>query len=275
VTTATASMRALPGDDLRRLWSLTWILAVTEWRLRFYGSVLGYLWSLARPFALFGVIYVVFSEFANFGEGVPYYAAYILLALVLFQFFIEVTTTSVRSLVERENLLRKVPFPRLAVPFSVALTALFNLGMTLIAVAIFAAASGVTPRWSWLELPVLVLILLVFALGTGMLLSVLYVRHRDIQPIWEVVSQALFYASPVLYVATMIPEDIQRPYHVNPLAALLTEMRAAVIDPQAAHAWVAIGGAERLLIPGAIVAGTFALGWWAFNRAAPRIAEHL
>ena len=83
-----------------------------------------------------------------------------------------------------------------------------------------------------------------------MLLSVLYVRHRDIQPIWEVVSQALFYASPVLYVATMIPENIQRPYHANPLAALLTEMRAALIDPEAAHVWVAIGGAERLLLPG-------------------------
>ena len=90
VTTAAASTRAFQGDDLRRLWSLTWMLAVTEWRLRFYGSVLGYVWSLARPFALFGVIYVVFSEFAEFGEGVPYYAAYILFALVLFQFFIEV-----------------------------------------------------------------------------------------------------------------------------------------------------------------------------------------
>ena len=109
MTTAAANTRAFPGDDLRRLWSLTWILAITEWRLRFYGSVLGYVWSLARPFALFGVIYVVFSEFANFGEGVPYYGAYILFALVLFQFFIEVTTTSVRSLVDRRTCCARCP----------------------------------------------------------------------------------------------------------------------------------------------------------------------
>ena len=250
--------------------------AVTEWRLRFYGSVLGYVWSLARPFALFGVIFVVFSEFANFGEGGPYHAAYILLALVLFQFFIEVTTTSVRSLVERENLLRKVPFP--AARRTVLSSAHSALQPRHDADRRRDLRRGLRGRrrdGAGSLLPVLVLILLVFALGAGMLLSVLYVRHRDIQPIWEVVSQALFYASPVLYVATMIPEDIQRPYHLNPLAALLTEMRASVIDPQAAHVWVAIGGAERLLLPGGIVVGTFALGWWAFNRAAPRIAEHL
>ena len=251
------------------------MLAVTEWRLKFYGSVFGYFWSLARPFALFGVIYVVFSEFAEFGDGIPNYAAYILFALVLFQFFIEITNASVQSLVDRENLIRKVRFPRLAVPLSVALTALFNLGMTLVAVLVFALVSGVRPTWTWLELPLLMLVLLAFALGTGMLLSVLFVRYRDVKPIWEVIAQALFYASPVLYVTTMVPASFQVEYLMNPIAAVLTEMRAAVIDPRAPHVWDAIGGAERLLIPGAIVAGAFALGWWAFNRAAPRIAEHL
>jgi ABC-2 type transport system permease protein len=273
---AVATDRArFEGRNPRRLWSLTWMLAVTEWRLKFYGSVFGYFWSLARPFALFGVIYVVFTEFAKFGEGVPNYGAYILFALVLFQFFIEITTTSVQSLVDRENLIRKVRFPRLAVPFSVALTALFNLGMTLVAVLVFALASGVRPTWTWFELPLLVLVLLVFALGTGMLLSVLYVRYRDVKPIWDVVSQALFYASPVLYVTTMVPANVQGAYQTNPIATVLTEMRAAIIDPSAAHVWDSIGAAERLLVPAAIVAGAFALGWWAFNRAAPRIAEHL
>jgi ABC-2 type transport system permease protein len=275
VTTVAADRARFEGRNPRRLWSLTWMLAVTEWRLKFYGSVFGYLWSLARPFALFGVIYVVFTQFAKFGEGVPNYGAYILFALVLFQFFIEITTTSVQSLVDRENLIRKVRFPRLAVPFSVALTALFNLGMTLVAVLVFALASGVRPAWTWLELPLLVLVLLVFALGTGMLLSVLYVRYRDVKPIWDVVSQALFYASPVLYVTTMVPASAQGAYQTNPIAAVLTEMRAAIVDPEAAHVWDSIGAPERLLIPAAIVAGAFALGWWAFNRAAPRIAEHL
>jgi ABC-2 type transport system permease protein len=275
VTTASLRRIAAPGEDFRRLWSLTWTMAVTDWQLRFYGSFFGYLWSLARPFALFGVIYVVFAEFAQLGDDVPYYPVYILFALVLFQFFTEITNTSVQSLVARENLLRKVRFPRLAVPLSIALTALFNLGMTLIAVAIFAVASGVTPTWGWLELPLLVAILLVFALGLGMMLSVLFVRYRDVQPIWDVVSQALFYASPVLYVATMVPEEFQRAYLANPIAAVLTAMRHAVIDPSARPVWEAIGGTERLLVPGGIVVAAFALGWWMFKREAPRIAENL
>jgi ABC-2 type transport system permease protein len=272
-----ASLRRAPqsGEDVRRLASLTWTLAVTEWRLRFYGSFFGYLWSLARPFALFGVIYVVFAEFAKLGDDVPHYAVYVLFSLVLFQFFAEIATGSVQSLVARENLLRKVRFPRLAVPLSIALTALFNLGMTLIAVVVFAVASGVEPRWTWLEMPLLVAILLVFALGLGMLLSVLYVRYRDVQPIWDVVSQALFYASPVLYVATMVPEQFQRAYLANPIASVLTQMRYAVIDPTARPLSEAIGDPVRILLPAGIVIVTFALGWWAFRRAAPRIAENL
>jgi ABC-2 type transport system permease protein len=261
--------------ETRRMWSLTWTLAVTEWRLRFYGSFLGYVWSLARPFALFGVIYTVFAEFAKLGDQVPGYPVYILFALVLFGFFAEITTGSVQSLVARENMLRKVRFPRLVIPLSLALTALFNLGATLIAVVIFAIASGIYPTWTWLELPLLVGVLLVFAMGLGMLLSVLYVRYRDMQPIWDVTSQALFYASPVIYVATMVPASFQRAYLANPIATVLTQMRYAIVDHDAAPVWEAIGGGWRLVVPLGIAFGAFALGWWVFNRAAPRIAEHL
>jgi ABC-2 type transport system permease protein len=275
VSTATVRRFGAPSDNARRLWSLTWTLAVTDWRLRFYGSFLGYLWSLARPFALFGVIYLVFSEFARLGDNVPGYAVYILFSLVLFQFFTEITSGSVQSLVARENMLRKIRFPTLVIPMSIALTALFNLGMTLVAVVIFAIASGVYPTLGWLELPLLVAVLLVFACGLGMLLSVLYVRYRDVQPIWDVASQALFYASPVLYVATMVPSDFQRAYLSNPIASVLTEMRAAVVDPDALHVWDAIGNPVRILVPLGIVFLVAAGGAWAFRHEAPRIAENL
>jgi ABC-2 type transport system permease protein len=275
VTTATLRRVGAPRDDLRRLWSLTWTLAVTEWRLKFYGSFLGCLWSLARPFALFGVIYLVFSEFANLGDNVPGYAVYILFSLVMFQFFAEIATGSVQSLVAQENLLRKIRFPALVIPMSISLTALFNLGMTLIAVALFAILSGIYPTWTWLEMPLLVAVLLAFACGLGMLMSVLYVRYRDVQPIWDVTSQALFYASPVLYVATMVPADFQRAYLSNPIASVLTELRAAVVDPGAPHVWEAIGDPIRILVPIGIVIVAVALGTWVFRREAPRIAENL
>jgi ABC-2 type transport system permease protein len=275
VTAVAVDAPARSRGELRRIASLTWTLAVTEWRLRFYGSFLGYLWSLARPFALFGVIYLVFSEFAKLGDDVPGYAVYILFSLVLFQFFGEIVGGCVQSLVARENLLRKIRFPVLVIPFSIALTALFNLAMTLVAVIIFALASGIYPRWTWLELPVLIGVLLVFAGGLGMLLSVLYVRYRDIQPIWDVTSQALFYASPVLYVATMVPAHFQQAYLSNPIATVLTEMRHAIVDPTARHVWYAIGDPVRMIVPVGIVVLAVVLGTVVFRRAAPRIAENL
>lgn len=267
-----------PGSrmrDPRRVLSLAWTLAFTDWKLRFYGSALGYVWSLVRPFAFFGVVYFVFTEIANLGDDVKFYGPYILMAMVLFQFFGEIVGQSVTCLVARENLLRKMRFPRLVIPLAVIITALLNLSMTLVAVMIFAIIAGVTPHWGWFEIPLLVGLLGLFGSGIGMLFSVLFIRYRDIQPIWEVVSQMLFYASPILYVATLVPEEYQRPYVANPLATVLTEMRHAMLDPTAAGAAEAIGGWARLLIPLGIIFGSFVLGVWVFRRQAPRIAEHL
>ena len=265
----------LVGSDARRFFTLTWTLAATDYKLRFYGSVLGYVWTLARPFLFFAVIYFVFTEIVGLDKSVENYGVYILFALVLFQFFSEATNNCVNCLVTRESLLRKMRFPRLVIPLSVVLTALFNLFMTLIAVFVFALASGITPHVGWLELPVIIVLLAAFATGVGLLLASLFVRYRDVQPIWEVATQILFYASPVLYVATMVPESYQRAYLANPLAALLTETRHAVVDPDARHVWDAIGAPERILIPVAIVLLTLALGAWVFRREAPRIAENL
>ncbi|MEA2298772.1 MAG: type transport system permease protein [Solirubrobacteraceae bacterium] len=270
------------GSDLRRFWALTLTLARTEFKLRFFGSVLGYLWSLMRPLMLFGVLYFVFVVIARVGTF-PYFGVYLLASIVLFTYFAEVTGASVTCLVAREAMLRKVRFPRMVIPLAVSLTALFNLGMNLIAVLVFALLSGVRPRWSWVEMPVLVVGLVIFATGIGMLLSALYVRYRDVQPIWEVISQALFYASPVLYaidtarsqkVAGMNAEHLLMN---NPLAVVFTQMRYAVLPPfpRAQSAAQAIGGWPHLAVPLGIVAGVFAFGLWFFNREAPRIAENL
>jgi ABC-2 type transport system permease protein len=272
--------RAGRADDLivghfPRFLALTWTLAVTDWKLRFYGSVLGYFWQLARPFAFFGVIYVVFTEIVGLGDDIPNYGVYILFALVLFSFFSEVTNQCVGSLVARENLLRKVSFPRLAIPMSIVLAGLFNLAGTLLAVFVFAIGSSVYPTLSWLELPILVLLLAILSAGVGMLLSVLYVRYRDVQPIWEVLTQILFYASPILYVSTLVGGCCQRPYVAQPIAAILTEMRHAMVDSGAPDVATAIGGAWRLVIPLGLIVLIFGVGLWMFNREAPKIAEHL
>ena len=262
------------GHDATRFWQLTWTLAATDFKLRFYGSALGVMWSLARPFAFFAVLYVVFVEIVHLGEGIPNYAAYILLTMTLFQFWAETVGNCVGCLITRENLLRKMRFPRLVIPLSVALTALMNLGMALVAVAIFLVAiMGLDPAWSWLQIVPVVLLLAIFAVGLGLLLGSLYVRYRDVQPIWDVGSQMLFYASPILYVATQVPADWQGPYLCNPLAAMFTQLRHAIIDPTASSVFSALG--PKIWLPLGAIVVTLALGVLAFRREAPRAAENL
>jgi ABC-2 type transport system permease protein len=262
------------GSDPRRFWHLTWTLAETDFKLRFYGSALGVMWSLARPFLFFGVLYIVFVEIVHLGDDIPNYAAYILLTMTLFNFWAETVGNCVGCLITRENLLRKMRFPRLVIPLSVALTALMNLGMALIAVAIFLTAIlGVQPSWSWWEIVPVVLLLTTFALGLGLLLGSLYVRYRDVQPIWDVGSQMLFYASPILYVATQVPAEWQGPYLCNPLAAMFTQLRHSITDPTASSVFSALG--PKIWLPLGVILGTLVLGVLAFRREAPRAAENL
>jgi ABC-2 type transport system permease protein len=263
------------GGDLRRFWSLTYTLAATDFKLRFFGSALGYLWTLMRPLMLFGVLYFVFTEVVRFGGGIENYPVYLLASIMLFTFFSETTARGVTSLVERENLLRKVRFPRMVIPLSVTLNAMFNLGLNLIVVFVFVLASGIAPRWSWLQLIPLIALLVMLATGITMLLSALYVRYRDMQPIWEVALQMLFYASPVIYVTEALPDSIERESMASPITAVLTQMRHALIDPNAPTAADLIGSEVRLLIPLGVVAVVFGLGLWVFMREAPRIAENL
>jgi ABC-2 type transport system permease protein len=263
------------GDDLRRFVALTVTLAVTDFKLRFFGSALGYLWTLMRPLLLFSVLYFVFTEIVRFGGDVEHYPVYLLMAIVIFTYFAETTSRGVTSLIERENLLRKVRFPRMVIPLSVALHALFNLGLNLVVVLAFVLVSGIEPRVEWLQMLPLLVLLVLFAVGVTMLLSALYVRYRDMQPIWEVALQMLFYASPIIYVTSTFPDSVEREAMTNPITAILTQARYALIDPAAPTAAEAIGGGARLLIPLFVIAAVFALGVWVFTREAPRIAEEL
>jgi ABC-2 type transport system permease protein len=261
------------SDEFKRLVALTWTLALSDWKLRFYGSVLGLAWTLVRPFALFGVIYFVFTEIAGLDKSVHHYGVYILFGLVLFAFFTETTSNSVQALVSRESLLRKMQFNPIVIPLAISITALLNLGMTLIAVFIFAIGSGVYPSVGWLELPVVILLLFLFATGVGMLLSVLYVRYRDVQPIWEVISQMLFYASAILFVATRIDPSYRQYILLNPIAALLTQTRQGLVDADAPSLFYLMGW--KSVVPIALIFGTFAVGLWFFERESPRVAENL
>jgi ABC-2 type transport system permease protein len=264
------------SGDLKRFVALTATLGVLEFKVRYFGSALGYLWQLVRPLLLFGVLYVVFTEFVKLGAGVEHFPVLLLTGIVLFTFFADATTGAVTSVLDRENLVRKIQFPRVVVPLAVVTTSVINLAMNLLAVAVFVLASGVTPRATWLLLPIPLLALVTLAVGASMLLSALYVRFRDLRPIWEVALQVLFYASPILYAVEVIGNGtIRKALMLNPIGAILQQTRHWLVGGDAASAAQVVGGGARLLVPGTIVVGTALLGLWVFNREAPRIAEEL
>jgi ABC-2 type transport system permease protein len=270
-------------DDWRRFWHLTYNIARNEFKLRFFGSVLGYVWQLVRPLLLFGVLYVFFTKVAHVNSsgtpGQQHYGAQLLGSIVLFTFFAEATAGAVRSVVDRENLVRKIQFPRMVIPLSVVLLCLFNLALNLIVVLGFALVEGVRPMLSWVELPLIVAMLVVLATGLAMLLSALFVSLRDIQPIWDVVSQILFYCSPVIISIGTVREKVSTSllhlYMLNPLAVVFQQFRHAMITHGTLSAGQALGSWTALLEPLAIVLGVFALGFWVFNRSAPLVAENL
>ena len=216
----------------------------------------------------------------------------LLLAIIMWTFFLQATSGCVQCLLGREALLRKMRFPRLVIPLAVVLTAAFQLVTNLAPIVVFAAASGVSPRIYWLEIPVLLGLLALLAAGIGMLLSVLFVRFRDIQPIWDIGSQVLFYASPIIYPVyyytaggrggkpplTFTLPVLGRILMMNPIASLIAQARHALVfgtegqNPSAAYA---LGGWEYIAIPLGIIAVVFVLGVWVFNHEAPRISENL
>ena len=264
------------GGSARRFLELTVTLARTEFKLRYFGSVLGYFWSLARPLLFFGVLYVFFVEILGLSKGTPHYGVYLLEGIVLWTYFGEATGNCVASLVARESLLRKIRFPRLVIPLSVSLTALFNLGMNSIAVIVFALINGLTPTLRWLEVIPIAGAFVVLATGVGMLLSALYVRYRDVQPIWDVVMQAWFYGSPIMYIASVYQKHgVEHLALINPIATLLTQLAHAIIGGPKLPSAVNVGGALTVGIALALIPGIFALGLWVFTREAPRVAENL
>jgi ABC-2 type transport system permease protein len=273
---------ALTGD-WSRFWHLTFNIAVMQWKVRFYGSALGYLWQLVRPLLLFLVLYVFFTQIAKIGAGegpsYDFYGAQLLSSIVLFTFFAEATVGAVRSVVINEALVRKIQFPRMAIPMSVVLLACFNLSLNLIVVTIFALAAGVRPMLTWLEVPLIVGLLVVLSAGLAMLLSSLFVYLRDVEPIWEVLTQVIFYASPVIIPVTKVLEQLgpglTKIYMLNPLAVVFQQFRHAFITHATPSVGALLGSMAAISVPVAIVVAIFILGFWVFNRIAPRVAEDL
>ena len=263
------------GGGWRRSLDLLYLISITEFKRTYFGTVLGYLWSLARPLMLFGVLLAVFTQVFRIGSQVPHYPVLLLLNVVLFSFFQEATGTAVGSIVGQESVVRKTQFPRLVIPLAVVLTSFFNVALNLVVVFVFMLAFGVAPMWTWLLFPVVLVLLVAITVAVSMIVASLYPRFRDMAIIWTVLSTVLFYGTPILYPIEAVPDTLRHIILLNPLTPVFELARLWMIDPGAPTPAEAADGIVRLLAPIVVYVGTCVLAVWIFNREAPRIAEEL
>ncbi len=251
-------------------------LVRTDFKLRYQNSVLGYAWSLLRPLFLFVILYVVFVKFLKFGNEIPHFAIYLLLGIVLWNFFVEMTVQSLGSIVGRGDLIRKIRIPRWIIVLSTSVAALINLMFNLMVVAIFMAFSHIGLQSSAIYFPLILLEIYVFALGASLFLAAAFVKYRDIQYIWEVLLQAGFYATPIIYAMSKITNlTIQKILFLNPITQTIQEARYEVVTHKTPTISHIFNHGLYMYIPFLVVAIVVLVGVSYFRSQSKYFAENI
>lgn len=253
-------------------------LVKTDFRLRYQGSFLGYVWSLLRPLALFVILYLVFDKVFRAGEAVPYFPVYLLTGIVLWNYFSEVTSGSVGAIVGKGDLIRKINFPKYVIVLAGSFSALINLGINFIVIAIFMIVMDVPLRGTIIFLPILIFELFVFGLAMAFFLSAAFVRFRDVNYIWEVVMQAAFYATPILYPLTFVSQKSETAAKVmmlNPIAQIIQDVRFALITPETQTIAQLYGTRFSRLIPLGMAIILVIISAWYFRKRSRFFAEEV
>jgi ABC-2 type transport system permease protein len=257
--------RALLGELVR-----------TDFKLRYQGSVLGYAWTLLRPMMLFLILYVVFVKFLRIGAGVPHYPVYLLLGIVIWNFFVEMTTQSLGSIVGRGDLIRKIRIPRWIIVLSSSLSAVINLLLNMIIITVFLAINKVDIQAGIVWLPLIFVQVYIFALGLSLFLSAAYVRYRDVNYIWEVTLQGLFYLTPILYPISLITNlQLQKILFMNPMAVAIQDARYIAVTPETVTIHQVFHGGWYGYIPYVLIIIVFIVGLLFFKRESKYFAENI
>jgi ABC-2 type transport system permease protein len=248
-------------------------MVITDFKLRYQASLLGYLWTLLRPLAIFSILYVVFARFLKIGAGVPYFPVYLLFGIVIWGFFTESTTQGLASLVARGDLLRKIRFPRYVVVLSVGASVLISFVLNMLVIVLFMILLRVPVRLDVLWLPLLFLELVALSIAWAFILSALYVRFRDLNYIWDVIMQAAFYAVPILYPLTLVPVEYARILALNPMAQIIQDARYVLITDQTQTISQLFGTPWARIIPVGITAVLAVTSVIYFRRRSSSFAE--
>lgn len=257
-------------------WILMKELIKTDFKLRYQGSAIGYLWSILKPFMMFTIMYLVFIRFLRLGGDVPHFAVALLLANVIWSFFSEATSMGMVSIVSRGDLIRKLNFSKEIIVLSAVAGAGINLVINLSVVFIFALFNGVHVQFHALLFPLILVELLVFATGLGFLLSTIYVRFRDFAQIWDVLLQAGLYATPIIYPISFVAnqhETAAKLMMMNPMAQMIQDARFLLIDPANTTVSQMISNPLVVAIPYFIPVVVLGIGYTNFKRNAKKFAE--
>lgn len=201
----------------------------TDFKLRYQGSILGYVWSLLKPLLLFLILFLVFTKFFKVGTAVPHYPVYLLLGIVLWSYFVEATAGSVTAIVSKGELLRKINFPRYVIILSISIAAFINLLFNFIVIAVFMYFNKVpfSPH-DFLIIP-FIFELFILSLSVAFLLSSAYVHFRDLSYIWDVLLQLGFYLTPIIYAMSRLPSRYAKLVILSPVAQILQDTRYIVV----------------------------------------------
>ena len=257
---------------------LLYRLVVTDFKIRYKGSVLGYIWTLLKPLALFTVMYIVFIHFLKFGADEPHFAVAMLLGIVLWNYFTEVTMNGMTAIVSKGDLMRKLFFPRYVIVVAGSFSAIINLFINLLVIAALIVINGVDLGYRSLLIVPVILELFIFALSVAFLLSALYVKLRDINYIWELLLQVGFYATPIFYPVSMLMKystDASQLALLNPMAQIIQDARYALISPTTQTVWSIHSGSLLAYIPIIIVTMLSLASITYFRKTSPSFAEEV
>jgi ABC-2 type transport system permease protein len=252
-------------------------LVITDFKLRYQGSVLGYAWSVLKPLFLFAILFVVFDQFLRLGRNIENFPIYLLLGIVLWTFFAEATNLGLQSIISRGDLIRKINFPKYIIVVSGTVSSLINLILNLLVVFVFTLFSSVHISWEMVLLVPLIIELYVFALAVAFFLAALNVKLRDVGYLWEIFMQAAFYATPVLYPLQMVyaqHEFVARILLINPVAQIIQDARYVVVTHDSLTVW-GLFHDWKVILPFVVIGITLVLAVTYFKRNSKRFAEDI
>lgn len=255
-------------------------LVKTNFKLRYQGSFLGVIWSVLQPLMLFAVMYVVFVKFLKFSDGTPTFPISLLCGTCLWQFFSESTSMGMRSIVERGDLLRKIHFPNYIIVASTTMGSMISLAINLGVVILFGFFAHAHYTWRVLLVIPSIIQLYAISLGVALLLGSLYVYFRDVGHIWEVVLQAMFYATPIIYPISMVADKgygwAANVLMLVPTTQTIMDIRHNLLSPEyVPNVWTMVDNPLLCLLPYALSVFVLWLGIHVFRKNSAKFAEVL